>query len=192
MVRDLAEDGSQKRARTQPCWPAAVVLRPPAGSQACLLTASPVHCHAGSQPRGSHPSWFKFSLAQSLAVSLCCCPAAFHRLSGSPLLARSPDGSNPCWFAAAVAQTLTVQMPAGSQPRCFKAVLAQGPLGSQPCWFKSPLVYSSILCWLVVGWFVLCSSFAFGFLIFWFAVLLAHSFPDSTVGSQPCWFTGPG
>lgn len=169
-----------------------------------LAEAGP-HAALLARSRGaSSPGWFTGLLAHSFAGALSCwftaplaqaragSPAAFHRLSGSPLLARSPDGSNPCWFAAAVAQTLTVQMPSGSQPRCFKAVLAQGPLGSQPCWFKSPLVYSSILCWFVVGWFVLCSSFAFGFLIFWFAVLLAHSFPDSTVGSQPCWFTGPG
>ena len=65
LVRDLAEDGSQKRARMQPCWPAAVVLRPPAGSQACLLTASPVHCPAGSQPR-----WLTALLSRSLSPPL--------------------------------------------------------------------------------------------------------------------------
>ena len=87
LVRDLAEDGSQKRARMQPCWPTAVVLRPPAGSQACLLTASPVHCPAGSQPR-----WLRPGLVhpQPFTASL------VHR----------------CWLAA-----LMVQIHAGSQPR---------------------------------------------------------------------------
>ena len=89
LVRDLAEDGSQKRARMQPCWPAAVVLRPPAGSQACLLTASPVDCPAGSQPR-----WLRPGLVQILAGSKSCCLTALLSRSLSP----------PLWFTAAGSQ----------------------------------------------------------------------------------------